>query len=80
MAVDFLSTLRIPREDLENLRHLRRGRLNSTADEHFRERVAEFFRRYAYNEWYPFSKDEFEAYKQGHPEEASIILPYPYQT
>lgn len=79
MAVDFLATLRVPRQDLETMRHLRRGRLNPTADEHFRERLAEFFRRYPYDEWYPFSKEEFDAYKAGHPQEASIILPYHHQ-
>jgi antitoxin (DNA-binding transcriptional repressor) of toxin-antitoxin stability system len=35
-AVDFLVTLRVPREELEEMRDLRRGRLNYTADEHFR--------------------------------------------
>ena len=78
-AVDFLATLRIARVDLENARNLRRGRLNTTADEHFRERLAEFFRRYPYNEWYPFTKEEFKAYRAGHPQEESIIKPYEYQ-
>lgn len=78
-AVDFLASIRVAREDLENSRHLRRGRLNATADEHFRERLAEFFRRYPYNEWYPFNKDEFEAYRAANPGEAELIVPYPYQ-
>jgi len=79
MAVDFLSTLRVSRGDLENARHLRRGRLNTVADEHFRERLAEFFRRYPYNEWYAFNKQEFEAYRTGHPQEQELIVPYDYQ-
>lgn len=79
MAVDFLVTLRVSRSELEHSRHLRRGRLNATADEHFRERLAEFFRRYPYNEWYPFTKEEFEAYRAGYPDEAALIQPYPYQ-
>jgi hypothetical protein len=78
-AVDFQAVLRIPREELERARHLRVGRLNPVADEHFRERLAEFFRRYPYNEWYPFSKAEFEAYRAQRPEEAATIKPYPYQ-
>ena len=49
MAVDFMVTLRVPRTDLESLRELRKGRLNPVADEHFRERIAEFFRRYPYD-------------------------------
>lgn len=79
MAVDFLASIRVAREDLENVRHLRKGRLNVTADEHFREKLAEFFRRYPYNEWYPFNKDEFEAYRDDNGGEAELIVPYPYQ-
>ena len=80
MAVDFLATLRVNRVELEAARHMRRGRLNQTADEHFRERLSEFFRRYPYNEWYPFTKDEFAAYREARSEEADLIEPYPYQT
>lgn len=68
MAVDFMVTLRVPREDLEALKSLRRrGRLNTVADEHFRERIAEFFRRYPYDEWYPFNQEEFAEYKKEYP-------------
>ena len=38
------------------------------ADEHFRERLAEFFRRYPYDEWYPLEKAEFAEYKKSYPE------------
>ena len=68
MAVDFLVTLRVPRVDLENLRSLRRGRLNAVADEHFRERIGEFFRRYPYDEWYALDKEEMAAYKREYPD------------
>ena len=64
MGVDFLVTLRVPREDLDNLRSLRRGRLNAVADEHFRERIGEFFRRYPYDEWYALDKEEMAAYSK----------------
>jgi hypothetical protein len=68
MAVDFLTTIRVPRSELEEMRDLRRGRLNEVADEHFRERISEFFRRYPCDEWYPLSEEEFEAYLQDHPD------------
>lgn len=68
MAVDFLVTLRVAREDLEMLRSLRRGRLNATADEHFRERIGEFFRRYPYDEWYPLDGKELDEYKKDYPD------------
>jgi hypothetical protein len=68
MAVDFMVTLRVPRIDLESLRELRKGRLNPVADEHFREHIAEFFRRYPYDEWYPLNSDELETYRAQYPE------------
>lgn len=63
-AVDFLVTIRVPRVDLERLRSLRRGRLNATADEHFRERIGEFFRRYPYDEWYALNEAEMCEYQK----------------
>lgn len=67
MAVDFQVTLSVPRKDLERLRSLRIGRLNPEADEHFRERLAEFYRRYPVDEWYAFSREEFEEYRRDYP-------------
>ncbi len=75
MGVDFHLTLRVPRQDLEELRYLRRGRLNELAIAHFRERIAEFFRRYAYNEWYPLSPREMAEYRKNYPD-AQL---YPWQ-
>jgi hypothetical protein len=77
MAVDFQVTLRVSRIDLENLRSFRKGRLNDEADEHFREKLSEYFRRYPYNEWYPLNKAEYESYKDEHKDE--IPSPYPWQ-
>lgn len=68
MAVDFLVTLRVPREDLEKLPLLRRGRLNAIADEHFRERIGEFFRRYPYDEWYALDEQEMSEYTKEYPD------------
>jgi hypothetical protein len=76
MAVDFQVTLSVPREDLLNRRALRRGRLNREAYQHFRERLAQFFRRYPVDEWYPLTREEFEAYRKGD----SSIKPRPWQT
>jgi hypothetical protein len=76
MAVDFRSIIRLPREDLEGLKNLRVGRLRKEAYEHFREKVAHFFRRYAYDPWYPLTKDEFVAYVGEYDEP---VKPYPWQ-
>lgn len=75
MAVDFMVTLRVPRAELEALRDLRTGRLNAVADEHFRERISDFFRRYAYDEWYPLNREELQAYIEDYPDSQ----PYPWQ-
>lgn len=79
MAANFQSVIQISREDLDELKAtLRMGRLNSVALAHFRERVGEFFRRYPYDEWYPFNQQEFNEYKkaQGDSED---IKPYKWQ-
>jgi hypothetical protein len=75
MGVDFLVTLRVPRVDLEELRFLRKGRLNRVGYEHFRERIAEFFRRYPYDEWYPLDDKELDVYRREYPD----IEPFPWQ-
>lgn len=67
MAIDFESIIQLPRKSLEELLNLRKFRLNDIAYEHFRESLAQFFRRYPYDEWYPFSKEEFEAYQAENP-------------
>jgi hypothetical protein len=76
MAADFRTILRIPRHELEDMRDLRRVRLNMVATEHFRETLAQFFRRYPYTEWYPLTKEEFAAYAEACPE---AVDPYPWQ-
>ena len=77
MAVDFQSVLRVARTYLaQNTAALRQARLNDLADEHFRERIAEYFRRYPYDEWYPLDKAEFDEYRRDKPEP---IQPFPWQ-
>ncbi len=76
MAVDFLTTLRVPRIDLEGLRSLRKGRLNDYAEQHFRERLADFFRRYPYDEWYSLNHSELDAYRKNHVE----VVPFSWQS
>jgi hypothetical protein len=68
MGVDFTVTLRVPKLELEELRSLRRACLNDVADEHFRERLSEFYRRYPYDEWYPLNSEEFSEYQRIYPE------------
>ena len=69
MAADFRSIIRLPREELLDLRQYRMGRLNDVASEHFRESLGQFYRRYPYNEWYPLTKEEAATYAEASPEE-----------
>lgn len=76
MAADLRILLRVPRIDLEFLRTNRIGRLNYLGSEHFRENIAQFFRRYPYDEWYPLNRDEFEEYQKRSTE---TIPRFPWQ-
>lgn len=76
MMVVFQNVIQVPRESIESRKNLRKGRLCEVADEHFRESIAQFFRRYPYNEWYPLVGEEFSEYQQNNTE---IIQPYPWQ-
>ncbi|MDT7780315.1 MAG: hypothetical protein QOC99_2827 [Acidobacteriota bacterium] len=75
MGADFLTPIRIPRIALERLLSFRKGRLNEIARQHFRERLAEFFRRYAYDEWYPLTREELAEYQKNHLN----AEPFPWQ-
>jgi hypothetical protein len=75
MAVDFQSVFRLSRPDLQALLKMRKATLNSLAREHFRERLSEFFRRYAYDEWYPLDRAELEHYRSKYPD----AQPFPWQ-
>lgn len=75
MGADFLTPIRLPRETLVKLTSFRKGRLNDMGKHHFRERVAEFFRRFAYDEWYSLDKDELAEYRKNYPD----AEPFPWQ-
>ena len=78
MGVDFLSIFEVNRVMLDNNKDkLRLGRLcDDVAWPHFRERVAEFFRRYPYNEWYPFNTDEVHAYEERQHKPVDFFYPW----
>ena len=50
--------------------------LNAVAMEHFREVLSNFFRRYAFNEWYPLTTEEFKSYD----EQCGPVAPFDWQT
>jgi hypothetical protein len=63
MAANFQEIFTVRTKYLENnLSSIRIGRLYPDADEHFREQIAQYFRRYPVNAWYPLNKEEFDYY------------------
>ncbi len=64
MAINFHTVIQVPRKNLEELKELRKGRLNKIAYQHYRESIARYFRRYPYDEWYPLNKEEFAEYNK----------------
>ena len=83
MAIDFHSAFQISRPDLqEHVTELRKGRLPEIAYQHYREKMANYFRRYPYDEWYPLSKEEFEYYRNRieAASEFDKIEPFPWQS
>lgn len=76
MAIDFDRVFQVQREFVEqHALRLRKGRLNEEAYQHFRECVAQYYRRYPYNEWYPLNKEEFQAYDA----DKGPVSPYDWQ-
>jgi hypothetical protein len=62
MAVNFHRVIQFDRAELERNKNLRMGRLADFAYEHYREAIAQYYRRYPYDEWYPFNKVQLEYY------------------
>jgi len=62
-SIRFSHTIRMPRNVLETIIDNRKARLNDTAYEHFREKLSNYYRRYAFNEWYMLNKDELREYE-----------------
>jgi len=81
MAADFKTIFQLPRESLlNNLASMRKGTLNKIALEHFRQTLAQYFTRYAYNEWYSLNLTEYQAYYRGLPQaEKRNVTPFPHQ-
>jgi hypothetical protein len=76
MAANFHKVFQIQGEDLKENINLRKGRLNKVAYQHYRECIAQYFRRYPYDEWYPLNKSEYQAYLS---DKKCAIKPFPYQ-
>ena len=62
MAINFYLVVQVNRFYLEENVILGKGRLKNIAHQHYRERIAQYYRRYPYDEWYSFKKEEFSLY------------------
>lgn len=76
MAVDFGAVIQVSSDVLRDPCSNRGFRLNDLAAEHFRERLAEYFRRYAYDEWYALNTAELEDYLKRYPD----VQKFPWQS
>jgi hypothetical protein len=61
--IEFATIFQLDRETLKSLKNFRRCRLNQEALEHFRWKIAHYFRRYSYDEYYPLTASEMDAYE-----------------
>lgn len=63
--VDFGTTFSFDRNSLNERKELlRKGRLNDIAYEHYRESMAQYFRRYPYEEHYSLNNEELKGYEE----------------
>jgi len=62
MAIDFSRIYQIRRELLETMKNKRLAHLGTVPLEHFRIKIANYFKRYAYDEWYILNRSEFGEY------------------
>lgn len=84
MAVDFSRIYQIQRVVLEKILKKRIASLSEIPLEHFRIKIANYFKRYAYDSWYVLRKEEYISYYEKHkgdlPDcELKLIKPYPWQ-
>ncbi len=85
MFVDFSMIQQIHKDVMLGLIKNRRCTIDGLPLEHFRVKLSAYFKRYAYDKWYIFNKNEFSNYKnfkeaQGEPkEELDRIHPFPWQ-
>lgn len=76
MAINFHVVFQISSDYLKQyVEELRKGRLNKIAFQHYRESIAQYFRRYPYDEWYPLTNEEFLLYNK----EKGPVEPFEWQ-
>ncbi|HZJ18378.1 MAG TPA: hypothetical protein VFD45_02035, partial [Patescibacteria group bacterium] len=76
MTIDLEILFQIPRKSIEeNIKFLRKGRLNERSMAHYQRTIANYFTRYAHDKWHCLTKPELKEYNSLLPagEEVSPI-------
>lgn len=63
LHIEFSRIFKLYRKSLYSLRDLRVCRLNPEAIKHFRQKLGNYFIRYAFDEYYPLNKEEMDEYE-----------------
>lgn len=84
MAVDFRRIYQVKKEIIDELKNKRITKLTDKSLDHFRSKLANYFKRFAYDGWYVLNKSEYdlfynEAKKKMPDHELSLIKPCPWQ-
>ena len=81
MAVDFSCIHQVSVDVIKQLISKRMCGLNEIALEHFKIKLGNYFKRYAYDPWYVLNKEEYNSYlSKLEEEEKEITKPYDWQS
>ncbi|MDD2681090.1 MAG: hypothetical protein PHE20_03255 [Patescibacteria group bacterium] len=83
MAVDFRRIYQVKKEIIDALKNKRIARLTDKSLDHFRSKLGNYFKRFAYDGWYVLNKGEYDIFydnarKKLNDHELSFIKPYPW--
>ena len=83
MVIDFKTIFQVKKDIIESLQSKRIAKLSETPLEHLRVKLANYFKRFAYDSWYILNKSEYDIYyaeekKTLDANELKLVKPYPW--
>lgn len=83
MVIDFKTIFQVKKDIIENLQNKRIAKLSEIPLEHLRVKLANYFKRFAYDSWYILNKNEYDVYyteekKNANANELKLVKPYPW--
>lgn len=83
MAVDFRRIYQVKKEIIDALKNKRTIKLGGRSLDHFRSKLGNYFKRFAYDGWYVLNKEEYDIFydnarKKMKDPELNLIKPYPW--